>query len=94
MEVELGVRPLDLEVFEGERPAGSVELTGRVYVVERLGRELEVTIRVGENLIAVVTEGASHETDELVKVCFPAAKALLFESGTGERMDLRQGVEA
>ena len=37
-----------------------MKLAGRVYVVERLGRELEVTVKIGENLIAVVTGKGSR----------------------------------
>lgn len=93
-EVELGIRPLDLEVADGEMPPGAVRLTGRVYVVERLGRELEVTVRIGENLIVVVTGKGSREPDAPLDVHFPRQRMLLFEGETGRRIDLEQEVEA
>jgi multiple sugar transport system ATP-binding protein len=91
--VELGIRPLDLEVADGETPTDSVKLAGRVYVVERLGRELEVTVKIGENLIAVVTGKGSKEPDEQVTIYSSTSKLLLFEGETGRRIDLEQDVE-
>jgi multiple sugar transport system ATP-binding protein len=91
--VELGIRPLDLEVADGETPRDSVKLAGRVYVVERLGRELEVTVKIGENLIAVVTGKGSKDPDEQVTIYFSSSKLLLFEGETGRRIDLEQDVE-
>ena len=91
--VELGIRPLDLEVADGEMPPDTVKLAGRVYVVERLGRELEVTVKIGENLIAVVTGKGSKEPDEQVTIYSSTSKLLLFEGETGRRIDLEQDVE-
>lgn len=93
-EVELGVRPLDMEIPENGIPSDFARLDGRVYVVEQLGRELEVTVEIGDNLIAVVTEKTSAKKDDLMSVCFPLSKVLLFERETGRRIDLEQGVEA
>jgi multiple sugar transport system ATP-binding protein len=91
--IELGIRPLDLDVADGETPTDSVKLAGRVYVVERLGRELEVTVKIGENLIAVVTGKGSKEPDEQVTIHSSSSKLLLFEGETGRRIDLEQDVE-
>jgi multiple sugar transport system ATP-binding protein len=88
--VELGIRPLDLEVADGETPPDTVKLAGRVYVVERLGRELEVTVKIGENLIAVVTGKGSKDPDEQVTIFFSSSRLLLFEAETGRRIDLEQ----
>jgi multiple sugar transport system ATP-binding protein len=93
-EVELGVRPLDMEIPENGIPPDFVRLDGKVYVVEQLGRELEVTVEIGNNLIAVVTEKTSAKKDDLMSVCFPLSRVLLFERETGRRIDLEQGVEA
>ena len=92
--VELGIRPLDLEVANGETPPDAVKLAGRVYVVERLGRELEVTVKIGENLIAVVTGKGSKNPDEQVTIYFSSSRLLLFEGETGKRINLEQDVEA
>lgn len=93
-EVELGVRPLDLEIPENGIPPDFARLDGKVYVVEQLGRELEVTVEIGNNLIAVVTEKTSAKKDDPMSVCFPLSRALLFERETGRRIDLEQEVEA
>jgi multiple sugar transport system ATP-binding protein len=92
--VELGIRPLDLEIADGETPPDTVTLAGRVYVVERLGRELEVTVKIGENLIAVVSGKGSKDPDEQVMIYFSSSRLLLFEGETGKRINLEQDVEA
>jgi multiple sugar transport system ATP-binding protein len=91
--VELGIRPLDLEVADGEMPPDSVKLAGRVYVGERLGRELEVSVKIGENLIAVVTAKGSKQPDEQLTIYFPSSRLLLFEDETGRRIELEQDAE-
>lgn len=91
--VELGIRPLDLEVADGEMPPDAVKLTGRVYVVERLGRELEVTVKIGENLIAVVTGKGSKDPDEQATVYSSSSSLLLFEGETGRRINLERDAE-
>jgi multiple sugar transport system ATP-binding protein len=91
--VELGIRPLDLEVADGEMPPDTVKLAGRVYVVERLGRELEVTVKIGENLIAVITGKGSKDPDEQATIYFSSSRLLLFEGETGKRIDLEQDME-
>jgi len=91
--VELGIRPLDLEVADGEMPPDNVKLAGRIYVVERLGRELEVTVKIGENLIAVVTGKGSKDPDEQATIYFSSSRLLLFEGETGKRIDLEQDME-
>jgi multiple sugar transport system ATP-binding protein len=92
--VELGIRPLDLEIADGETPPDTMTLAGRVYVVERLGRELEVTVKIGENLIAVVSGKGSKDPDEQVMIYFSSSRLLLFEGETGKRINLEQDVEA
>ena len=89
----MGIRPLDLEVADGEMPPDSVKLAGRVYVGERLGRELEVSVKIGENLIAVVTAKGSKQPDEQLTIYFPSSRLLLFEDETGRRIELEQDAE-
>ncbi len=50
--VDLGLRPRDLIL--GDVP-GMLPVRGRVYVVEPLGRQREVTVEIGEHRVAVVT---------------------------------------
>lgn len=89
-EVQLGVRPRDVELADGGIPPGALELTGRVYVVERLGRELEVTVSIGESHVAVVTNHADAKPDMQVKMYFSPSKLHLFDYGTGKRIGLKQ----
>jgi multiple sugar transport system ATP-binding protein len=51
--VELGVRPEDVAL---DRPGADGTLPGEVYVVEPLGNETLVEVRVGESLVAVRAE--------------------------------------
>jgi multiple sugar transport system ATP-binding protein len=81
--VTLGVRPRDL-VF-GEQP-GLLPIRGRVYVVEPLGRQREVTVAVGRHRIAVVTPQEGMVADDLVTISAPPDRVLLFDGATGARI--------
>lgn len=83
--VVLGMRPRDLVL--GERP-GMIGITGRVYVVEPLGRQREVTLQVGEQRIAVVTPHEDVAVDSLATVSAPPRGLLLFEQASGIRVPL------
>lgn len=83
--VELGVRPRDLVL--GERPH-MLSLRGRVYVVEPLGRQREVTMLVGTQQIAVVTPHEDVAPDSLVTLAVPPDRLLLFERASGRRIPL------
>ncbi|REF36970.1 ABC transporter ATP-binding protein [Thermasporomyces composti] len=54
--VQLGIRPRDvtLHLGAGDPPPGRVRLDGVVYVLEHLGRQTEVTVQIGENLVSLV----------------------------------------
>ena len=93
-EVELGIRPLDLDLAEGGAPSDAAELSGRVFVVERLGRELEVTVTVGESRIAAVTAATGARSGDLVKLRFSPSRLHLFDGETGGRIEFEQGVGA
>jgi multiple sugar transport system ATP-binding protein len=81
--VVLGLRPRDLGLGEA---AGALPLRGTVYVVEPLGRQLEVTVDIGGNRIALVTPRQRVEPDEVVTLSVPPARLLLFETASGRRL--------
>ena len=83
--VLLGMRPRDLIVGEGP---GLMAIRGRVYVVEPLGRQREVTVSVGANRLAVVTSDEDVAVDALVTISAPIDKLLLFEAESGRRLPL------
>ena len=83
--VVLGLRPRDLVL--GEEP-GLLPLRGRVYVVEPLGRQREVTVEVGENKIAAVTPREEVALDSLVTISALPGRVLLFDGETGRRINL------
>lgn len=83
--VELGIRPRDLVL--GERP-GMPALRGRVYVVEPLGRQREVTVQIGAARVAVVTPHEDVAPDTLATISAPSDRLLLFERETGMRVPL------
>lgn len=81
--VTLGVRPRDLVL--GEQP-GMLPIRGRVYVVEPLGRQSEVTLEVGRQRIALVTPRDDVATDDLATVSAPPERIMLFDGATGARI--------
>lgn len=93
-EVQLGIRPLHVEVAGGEMPPGAIKLTGSIYVVERLGRELEVTVRIGENQVVLITDRDPGKPDEQVTIYFSPSRIHLFERESGRRMSFERNVEA
>ncbi|MCL6437618.1 MAG: ABC transporter ATP-binding protein [Rubrobacteraceae bacterium] len=93
-EVELGMRPIDLEISSGEAPPGNLTLRGRVYVVERLGREFEITVSVGKNQVVVVTNRGEVGLDDLVEISLPPSKLHLFDKRSGRRIEMRQNMGA
>lgn len=54
--VQLGIRPREvtLHLGAGDPPQGRVRLDGVVYVMEHLGRQTEVTVQIGDNLVSLV----------------------------------------
>ncbi len=83
--VVLGLRPRDLVLGEA---AGALPLRGRVYVVEPLGRQLEVTIEIGEQRVALVTPRERVEPDSTVTVSIPPDRLLLFDGASERRLEL------
>ena len=81
--VDLGLRPRDLIL--GEMP-GMLPIQGRVYVVEPLGRQREVTVEIGENQIAVVTPHEDVTPGDRVTISVPPERVLLFDGAIGRRI--------
>jgi multiple sugar transport system ATP-binding protein len=63
--IRLGLRPSELEVDRGHREegAGWLQLPGRVVLAERLGRQVELDTRVGDEQLIVV-EDSDHAPEE------------------------------
>lgn len=91
--VRVGIRPEDLELVPADDPAR--DATGRVELVERLGRELRVHASLdGARLVASVPGDArtAHVGGELrpeapVGLRFPRAALHVFDAGSGERIE-------
>jgi multiple sugar transport system ATP-binding protein len=75
---ELGVRPEDLSVCDVGRPGA---LQGEVYVVEPLGNETLVEVRLGESVVELLAErGWDAPIGTPVGVAFDSAAACFFDS--------------
>lgn len=63
--VQLGIRPSELEIDRGHRPGGDrwLRLPGRVLLAERLGRQVELDVHVGDGQLIVV-EDSDHAAPE------------------------------
>jgi ABC-type sugar transport system ATPase subunit len=83
--VVLGLRPRDLVV--GAEP-GSLPIAGRVYVVEPLDRQYEVTVQVGSNRIAAVTPLEGIAPDSLLTLSARPDRLHLFDAADGRRLPL------
>ncbi len=84
----LGIRPHDLAVVEG----GAGDLDARVDVVEPLGSELVVHLRLGGDgagpeLRAVTPPDPPLQADRIVGLRFDPARLHWFEPETGRRVD-------
>ncbi|MFE5185456.1 ABC transporter ATP-binding protein [Streptomyces sp. NPDC056628] len=88
--VLIGVRPRDLTLGAG--PGHT--LTGTVYVTEVLGRSVEVTVRLGDQRLALVVprgEAAGLRPDDPVRLSVRPENLLLFEADRPERPGRRIG---
>lgn len=91
--VQLGVRPRDLllHLGAGDVPAGQVRLDGVVYVIEYLGRQAEVTVRVGETTLSVIVARALAEglsMDDKVGLLVDPVRTHVFLAGPeGKRVN-------
>jgi multiple sugar transport system ATP-binding protein len=74
---ELGVRPEDLAVCE---PGQAGALPGEVYVVEPLGNETLVQVRIGDSVVAILVErGWDAPIGDPVGVALEPATACFFD---------------
>ncbi|MET9022863.1 ABC transporter ATP-binding protein [Actinopolymorpha sp. NPDC004070] len=101
--VRIGIRPRDLALHRGagDEPAassGTARLEGTVYVLEHLGRQAELTVRVGANLLALVvprTQVAGLGTDDRVVVTVDPRRVHVFlADDSGRRVETAQVSEA
>jgi multiple sugar transport system ATP-binding protein len=86
--VDLGVRPRDLMLpgAGASNGAGTIELRGKVYVVEPLGRQVELTVDIGSARVVAVVDRRAVEPDAPVTLFAPLARVLLFDRETGRRL--------
>ncbi|GAA2755414.1 ABC transporter ATP-binding protein [Actinopolymorpha rutila] len=98
--VQLGIRPRDLALHRGagDVPASAVRVEGTVYVLEHLGRQAELTVRVGSCLLALVvprTQVAGLGTDDRVVVTVNPQRVHVFlADDSGRRVETPQVTEA
>ncbi|WP_034273927.1 ABC transporter ATP-binding protein [Haloechinothrix halophila] len=93
-QVRIGIRPRDLSLHTGagDQPAGHERLDGVVYVLEHLGRQTEVTVRVGESLVSVVaprSDVGGLTVDDKVSLLLDPATVHVFgdsDSDDGRRL--------
>jgi multiple sugar transport system ATP-binding protein len=81
--IDLGLRPRDLVL--GEVP-GMLPIRGRVYVVEPLGRQREVTVEIGEHRVAIVTPHEDAAPGDQVTISVAPGRVHLFDGATGRRI--------
>ena len=53
--VKLGIRPIHLEAKNSAQADGRLELPGTVFTYEPLGEEGQLAVRIGDNIVLVVT---------------------------------------
>ena len=80
MEVLLGIRPEDIGLGRGR-------IRGEVYVVEPMGKDALITVRLGEETLKVLASvDLRIEIGEKVDLDFPPDKVHLFDPHTGESL--------
>ncbi len=90
--VRIGIRPRDLALHTGAGapPEGHERLDGVVYVLEHLGRQTEVTVRIGESLVSVVAPrgdvGGLAVDDKVSLLLDPATVHVFGDSDDGRRL--------
>ncbi len=81
--VTVGVRPEDLTLGA----SGSGQVDGEIYVVEPMGREQVVDIRIGDNAVRAIAPATfGGKIGENVAVSFSAGRLHLFDPDSGERL--------
>ncbi len=86
-EIQIGLRPRDLVLGAQD---GMPQINGRVWVIEPIGRQREVTVDIGgDTHVAVVTPDQDTAIDSLVTVSCPPSRVLVFDAATGKRIPAR-----
>jgi multiple sugar transport system ATP-binding protein len=88
-QVSLGVRPQHMLVHKqgAVTPNERNLVPGKVYIAEPLGGEQLVRVRVGEQIVQLLTSDALRvDMDEPVQLEIPTERFLLFDSVTGKRV--------
>ena len=81
--VALGIRPEHLTIG----PTEPAHARGEVYIVEPMGREQVVDVRIGERTLQVIAPAAlAVRVGEPVGLTFDATKLHLFDPAAGERL--------
>ncbi len=86
--VLLGVRPQHARLHLGTQASnGRNIISGTVYVAEPLGAEQLVRVRVGQELVQVMTDDDVHaDMDEPVSIEIPSDRFFLFDTETEQRI--------
>jgi multiple sugar transport system ATP-binding protein len=89
----VGMRPRDVEVRRGDRGGeGWLRMHGRLDRRERLGREVELSVRVGETLVVAVAPGTErYEEGEQLELQVPLELVHVFAAGTEDEETARIG---
>ncbi|GAA2016500.1 ABC transporter ATP-binding protein [Nakamurella flavida] len=84
-DVRLGIRPGDVRATVDEEPAdGRVTMAGRVELAERLGRQIELSVRVGDANLIVLSDGAHPFAEgDRVALSVATAKVHVFAGSAG-----------
>jgi ABC-type sugar transport system ATPase subunit len=84
----LGVRPQHMKLYHGKQEVnGQNFVSGEVYISEPLGTEQLVRVRVGADLVHVITEDTVRVgLDELVSLEIPPDRFFLFDSVSENRI--------
>jgi multiple sugar transport system ATP-binding protein len=78
--VKLGIRPEDISLVDGDEPGA---IKGEVYIVEPLGRDDVLDIRVGERSLFVLTDPERRiRPGSAVNLRFNTAAAQFFDPET------------
>jgi multiple sugar transport system ATP-binding protein len=81
---KLGIRPIHFEARNGSQVEARLELPGTVFTYEPLGEEGQLAVRIGENMVLVVTPpGVRFSENQNVWLQARTDRIHLFDSETG-----------
>jgi multiple sugar transport system ATP-binding protein len=85
-QLTLGIRPEDLRVADGAEPAG-LTFASRVEVVEQLGSEVLLDVRVGEDtMVAAVDPTVRVGPDDTLRLAVNPARLHFFDAQTEQAL--------